>query len=112
MRSDLFQADNDPGIERIGRYGSIIAFRSKTYAMTTDRNKNTQGSSVSGSKSDDPKVEKAEKKAEKIVDDAARRAPTDPQGSKILQDQRDRTTGADQASRDDMGPEEMPRNAN
>ena len=53
-------------------------------------------------------IEKAEKKAEQIVDDAASRAPVDPQGSKVLQDQRDRTTGADQAARDDMGPDEMP----
>ena len=51
----------------------------------------------------DPAVEKADEKAEEIVDDAARRAPVDPQGTKVLQDQRDRTTGADQASREDMG---------
>lgn len=48
-------------------------------------------------------VRKAEYTAEELVTDAAEGAPINPQDRGLLKDHRDRTTGADQATREDMG---------
>ena len=53
----------------------------------------------------DKRAVNAEKEAGELVKKAARGAHRDPQDSRLLQDHRDRTTGADQAAREDMGAE-------
>lgn len=45
---------------------------------------------------------KTEQEARELVERAARNQPHNPQDRSLLKDQRDRTTGADQATRDDM----------
>ena len=46
--------------------------------------------------------EEMDQETEELVREAARNAPRDPGSTRILSDQRDRTTGADQATRTDM----------
>jgi hypothetical protein len=48
-------------------------------------------------------VRKAEHAAEELVTNAAEGTPINPQDRSLLKDHRDRTTGADQATREDMG---------
>lgn len=51
-------------------------------------------------------VRTAELAAKALVTDAAEGTPNNPQDRSLLRDHRDRTTGADQAAREDMGAED------
>lgn len=46
------------------------------------------------------------KRSVDLVKEAARKAPVDPHDERTLSDQRDRTTGADQATREDMSADQ------